>query len=229
MSPVESLPPCPECGADPVSSLACLACGTLLEEHGDDHFARLGQSSAQPFDKDAAEAAYLRLSRLLHPDFHGRADPAVQALAIRHSASLNQAWSTLTDEQARAEYLLELHHPGTLERHKTLSPAFLMEAMELSEELETALDSGCGQTIQRIRKEARRAVEERMHGVTQACGQTIDRIARDAHHPAGQQRGQDVPAALITQHQWNTEQIATLLHQARVYRRILRDTEKPVP
>lgn len=229
MTPVESLPSCPHCGAQPGSSLACLACGQLLEEQGDDHFARLGQHSTEPFDKDAAEATYLRLSRLLHPDFHGRSSADVQARAVRYSALLNEAWTTLTDELARAEYVLELHHPGTLEKHKTLSPAFLMEAMELSEELESAQGSGCRQTIQRIRQDARRAVEERMEGVAEACGHTIDRIARDAHHPGGQQQGQDVPAALISQHQWNTEQIATLLHQARVYRRILRDSEKSLP
>jgi Fe-S protein assembly co-chaperone HscB len=222
--PVVEAEACPACSEQPGSSLACLKCGCLLEE-GDqsDHYQRLGQPPTGRFDIERAEAVYLSLSRLLHPDFHGADDERTQALAVSHSALLNEAWRVLTDEQLRPEYQLELHDPGALDRHKALSPAFLMEAMELSEELEEAHDRGCKETIARIRSEAERAIHERMTGVTEGCMHTIERIAQDAHVP-GAERG-SLPSPLLTPHQWNTEQIATMLHQARVYRRILRDTE----
>ena len=44
------------------------------------------------------------------------------------------------------------------------------------------------------------------------------RLARDEHvHEEAR------PTRLLGPHEWNTEQIAVLLHQARVYRRILKD------
>lgn len=199
-------------------------CGLLLEEPDDcNHYQRLGQSPFGQFNAERAESIYLSLSRRLHPDFHGEGDERTKALAVSHSALLNEAWRVLTDDQLRAEYQLELHDPGALDRHKTLSPAFLMEAMELSEELEEAHDRGCIETIQRIRTEAEQAISERMDGVNAACIHTIGRIAREAHVPGSERAS--LPSTLLTPHQWNTEQIATLLHQARVYRRILHDTE----
>lgn len=215
------LSPCPACGAAPQSSLACLSCGHLLSEPaGADHFLRLGLDRDLLFDKAQAEAAYLKLSRLLHPDCKAGASEDELLLAVAHSATLNEAWRVLTDDQLRAEYLLELHHPGSLEQHKTLSPAFLMEAIELSEELEGAKDDGCADTIRRITSEANKAVAERMTGVAEACGSTINRIlhqdARSAEREADRK---------LHPHEWHTERIATLLHQARMFRRILRDAK----
>ncbi|MFT7463968.1 MAG: Fe-S protein assembly co-chaperone HscB [Pseudohongiellaceae bacterium] len=223
-SPQISSNTCPHCKQSSVSTLACLQCGQMLEESdGCNHFVRLGQSPNDAFDADSAEGVYLALSRLTHPDFHGGDDAAGQALAVAHSALLNEAWRVLNDDQLRAEYSLELHDPGALERHNQLSPAFLMEAMELSEELESARETGCVKTIERIRRDAYQAIQDRMIGVTAACTDTIARIAREAHHP-GAESG-TLPTAMLNAHHWNTEQIATLLNQARVYRRILRDTD----
>jgi len=220
-SPSDDAPTCPECGEAPGSSLACLACGAVLDEGPDaDHFTRLGLDPLVPYDHDAAELAYLKLSRALHPDFHGADDDAVKERALRNSALLNEAWRTLEDDQHRAEYLLELHDPGVLDRHKKLSPQFLMEAMEVSEELDDARTSGCQETVRRIAETARKEIDERMKGVARECSATIKRIARD--EPG---RRESRPAKLLSPHDWNTEQIAVLLHQARVYRRILKDTE----
>jgi Fe-S protein assembly co-chaperone HscB len=214
--------PCPGCGADPGSSLACLACGRILAD-GDtaDHFRRLGLDSLHVFEAASAEVNYLKLSRLLHPDFQAAADEETRAAALRNSALLNESWKVLNDEQLRSEYLLELHDPGVLERHKTLSPEFLMEAMEVSEKLDDARAIGCQDTLRRIASSARSEIEERMKDVATACTTTIQRIAREDRGAA-----EGRPAKLLSPHEWNTEQIAVLLHQARVYRRILRDTER---
>lgn len=219
MVELDALPPCPACGAPPGSTLACRACGEVLDEPtGADHFARLGLDPELPFDPELAERHYLQLSRLLHPDFQADEDDEAMFRAVSHSALLNQAWRVLNDDQQRAEYLLEMHHPGALERHKTLSPEFLMEAMELSEELEDGRKRGCSDTISRITRETRRALESRMTGVTQACMATIERIAHEQDPPGVAERDR-----LAHPHEWNAKRIATLLHQARVYRRILRD------
>lgn len=214
-------PPCPGCGGVAGSTLACLACERILDEPADaDHYGRLGIPASEPLDLDDAEARYLRLSRLLHPDFQSAADERTQMLALSHSATLNEAWRVLSDDQLRAEYLLELRHPGALERQKTLSPEFLMEAMEVSEELEDAHATGCTDTVDRIAAQARGEIQQRMARVSQTCATTIRRIAEEAHHAPGRPHSDEVD------HEWDAEMLATLLHQARVYRRILRDAER---
>jgi len=234
---------CPYCGEPSGSTLACLACGKLLEEtEGDNHFARLGVTPLEALDEDKLEAHYLRLSRLLHPDFQGASDDATRALALSHSATLNHAYRTLRDEQARHEYLLELLHPGALEKHKQLDPEFLMEAMEVNEELEQAHEDGCADTVNRIAAMARHQIDERMQNVAAACSATFERIAAaEGHVPAADAEAAADTSATprdpgersgaprsVTAH-WDTEEIATLLHQARVYRRILRDTHNAPP
>ena len=102
------------------------------------HFERLGLPAAPDLDLDLAERNYLRLSRTLHPDFQPAGDEAAAERANEATARLNEAWAVISDPEARAEYLLELRDPGVMDRTKTLSPAFLAEAMELSEEAETA-------------------------------------------------------------------------------------------
>lgn len=198
-----------------------MSCGQILEpgDHSN-HFCSLGIDPLQEFDVSAAEANYLKLSRMLHPDFQAAADDQTRAAALRNSALLNEAWKVLNDEQMRSEFLLEMHDPGVLERNKQLSPEFLMEAMEVSEQLDDARSIGCQDTLRRIAKSARAEIEERMKDVATACTSTIQRIARGERKDA-----EGRPAKLLSPHEWNTEKIAVLLHQARVYRGILRDTE----
>ncbi len=197
--PSAPLPACPACGRPTVSSLACLACGRLLEEPaGATHFQRLGLAPPGPCDRSALEAAYLKLSRLLHPDFHGGADKASRALALRNSALLNEAHATLADAEARAEYRLGLHDAGALQRWKDLPPAFLVAAMETSEEVEAAARAGDRPALARIVDDVRRRIDERL-------------------------------ARLADERSWTTPDaraLATLLHELRVFRRILRDAEK---
>lgn len=214
--------PCPSCGAPAGSTLACLACGVLLDEpEGSQHFARVGVSPLEALDGDLLEARHLALSRRLHPDHQPPGDADAQLKAVQHIALLNEAYEVLRDEQARHEYLLELFHPGSLEKHKQLDPEFLMEAMEVDEELEQAREDGCADTVARIADMARAAIDERMAGVTEVCRETMERIAKADTEDPSDVTG--VPRQLAAH--WDTEEIATLLHQARVYRRILRDTQ----
>ena len=200
----------------------CLVCRAVIEEpeHAN-HFTRLGIDPLSPFDAEDTEARYIRLSRALHPDHQTVGDGDAQLAAVQRSAMLNEAYSTVLDEQHRHEYLLSLLDPDALEKNKTLAPDFLMEAMELSEELEDARTRGCRATIERIASLAKNEIDERMQNVTLACRHTMERIAAQQPHGKGEE---GVPSRPLTL--WNTEKIATLLHQARVYRRILRDTQR---
>lgn len=221
----DRVPACEGCGAeDPGSTLVCTGCGRLRPEPASGSlFGRLGLDPFEPFDADAAELRLLRLSRALHPDHQPAGDDDAQFLAVQNLSLLNEAWDVLSDDQRRGEYLLSLVDPEALERHKTLAPDFLMEAMELSEQLEAARSEGCGKTIARIAEQAKDEIDQRMQGVTLACRETIERIAALQGEPSSPPDVADLPSRPLTL--WHTEQVATLLHQARVFRRILRDTE----
>lgn len=82
------------------------------------------------------ERAYLARSREVHPDYH--AVSADRAAVLAKSAAVNEAYSTLRDPFRRADYLLTVSLGDTPQTAVALTPAFLMQAMELRERLEAA-------------------------------------------------------------------------------------------
>ncbi|HCK9313832.1 TPA: co-chaperone HscB, partial [Klebsiella pneumoniae] len=80
---------------------------------------------------------YQDLQRQYHPDKFASAPAAEQLAAVQHSATINQAWQTLRHPLTRAEYLLSLHgFDLASEQHTVRDTAFLMEQLELREELD---------------------------------------------------------------------------------------------
>lgn len=87
-------------------------------------------------DEAALKSKYYQLSRELHPDFHAQDTPAAQAEALRLSTLNTDAYRTLANPDARMAYLLGQH--GMLEEgsaQNQLPPDFLMEVMDLNEQL----------------------------------------------------------------------------------------------
>jgi molecular chaperone HscB len=84
---------------------------------------------------DAAdlESRFHKLNRKLHPDRFGRATPAERERALEASAVLNDAYRTLRDPVARAEYVLKLQEP---EQAKSVPQELLDEVFELNMALE---------------------------------------------------------------------------------------------
>lgn len=101
-------------------------------------FAVFGFEPTMEIDRDDLESRYLAESRASHPDFHTQSDPEAQATALRRSADVNDAYRILRDPWKRAEACIEARDPGALEATKTLDGMFLMEAMELAEEVAEA-------------------------------------------------------------------------------------------
>ncbi len=84
-------------------------------------------------------------SKLLHPDFYTLEAEEKQAEILEQSTYNNQAYKTLSDFDARMKYVLELKGAMPAEGQFSLSQDFLMEMMELNEELmelETEFDPG---------------------------------------------------------------------------------------
>ncbi len=95
------------------------------------------------FDIDAADLAsrYRELQRRFHPDRFAAAPESERRLSMQMTAQINGAYQVLRDPVARARYLLGLQGIDTNEETDTrMDPAFLMEQMELREELDTLRD-----------------------------------------------------------------------------------------
>ncbi|MBC6611765.1 DnaJ domain-containing protein [Hymenobacter sp. BT507] len=85
-------------------------------------------------DEATIKRQYYALSREYHPDFHATAPPERQQEILRLATLNTNAYRTLSDADARMAYILGRH--GLLEEGKQeLPPDFLMEVMELNEQL----------------------------------------------------------------------------------------------
>jgi molecular chaperone HscB len=103
-----------------------------------DHFERLGLPRRFSLDPAALESAHLERSRAVHPDFHHTGSGGEQAASESLTAAVNEAYATLKDPFRRAEHLLALLGGPTAADVKDIPPAFLMEMMDLREEIERA-------------------------------------------------------------------------------------------
>lgn len=80
---------------------------------------------------------YLELQRAVHPDRHANASSRDKLLAVQNTAEINDALQTLKHPVKRAEYMLsELGVDIRAEQQTLQDPMFLMQQMELREELE---------------------------------------------------------------------------------------------
>lgn len=90
------------------------------------------------FDVDQAllTTRYRELQRAVHPDKYAHASAQDRRLAVETAANINEAYRTLKDPVARAAYLLQASGVSVdNETARQVSPAFLMEQMELREAL----------------------------------------------------------------------------------------------
>ena len=105
------------------------------------HFALFELQPSFNLDLDQLASRYRELARSVHPDRFADASEREQRLALEQSASLNEAYQTLKNPPKRARYLLALNG-GELPLEVTVhDPEFLLQQMELREELEDLQDS----------------------------------------------------------------------------------------
>ena len=105
------------------------------------HYERLGLPRRFSLDLSELERAYLAASLATHPDFYTEASSAEQQASDRVTAAINEAYSTLKDPYRRAEYLLALDGGPSAAEVKDIPPMFLLEMMELREQIEVASDT----------------------------------------------------------------------------------------
>jgi molecular chaperone HscB len=100
------------------------------------YFELFGLPVAFKVDADTLAEHYRELQRVIHPDRYANASEQERRLSLQAASLVNEAYETLQDPIARAAYLLTLHGIDLDAKQKTTQDmAFLMEQMELREEL----------------------------------------------------------------------------------------------
>lgn len=134
-----------------------------------DYFTLFGLTPGYVVDTQQLATRYQELQRQFHPDKYASRPQAEQLLAVNQSATINQAWQTLRHPLLRAEYLLLLNGFDLAnEQHTVRDTAFLMEQLELREELDnieqsansTALEAFANQVAAMIQNRSARMVQE---------------------------------------------------------------------
>jgi molecular chaperone HscB len=172
----------------------CAACKAILPPEvdplgagpGTDRLAVLGLPRKFNVDLAAAEATYKDLSRQFHPDRFGKADPRARKAALARTVQINDAWRTVKDPLRRAEHLLELagyalaggEKSGAMSKTREVSapPTFLIEILELRDELAAAQRAGDAVKVA--------FMSEEMRGRAAAAMETIG-TSIDLGTPAG--------------------------------------------
>jgi molecular chaperone HscB len=91
------------------------------------------------FELDLTElgSRYLALQRKFHPDKHAAASNRDRLLSVQQTANINDAYHSLKQPLLRAEHLLALRGLKISHEQRSFTdPVFLMQQMELREELE---------------------------------------------------------------------------------------------
>jgi molecular chaperone HscB len=112
------------------------------------YFELLSLERAYKIDLVNLEVSYLAASKKYHPDFSNSA--IFDANALKLSAMVNQAYSTLKDPFQRAEYLLKLEDGKNSEEIRTVPPDILEEVMDIRFELESQAKSV--ETLEQLKK-----------------------------------------------------------------------------
>ncbi len=112
-----------------------------------DFFALLGVPRRWSIDRDALERSYLELAARVHPDRFSGAPPRERRQAMEQSAALNEAYRTLRDPVARAEYLvklggIDLDSSDPVHGAPQMDQAFLVDMIERREALAQARVDG---------------------------------------------------------------------------------------
>ncbi|MGX5218481.1 co-chaperone HscB [Pseudomonas sp. S9] len=124
------------------------------------HFALFDLQPSFRLDLDQLAVRYRELARAVHPDRFADADAREQRVALEKSASLNEAYQTLKNAPQRARYLLALSGPELPLEVTVHDPDFLMQQIQLREELEELQDAADIEGVLQFKRQLKVASDE---------------------------------------------------------------------
>lgn len=110
----------------------------------------------ESFEIDAAQLKkkFYELSKKYHPDFYASESAAKQDEMLEFSTLNNKAFQVLSNIDKRVEYILRQHQLLAEGDKYPLTPAFLMEMMDINEQITDAEDE---ETINQIKTSVKEA------------------------------------------------------------------------
>jgi molecular chaperone HscB len=142
----------------------------MSDSHADNPFALLGLPHRFDLADVEIERAYLGKAAALHPDRFQ--DPIEQADAVRDSARVNDARKVLLDKEQRAAQLLRLLAAESAEKNDALPGGFLLEILEVREEMEA--DAGDPDRRQHWEEWARAQRHDYLERVAALFGEAVN-------------------------------------------------------
>lgn len=100
----------------------------------------------------ALKARFFSLSRQFHPDFHSQSEESLKMEMLEKSSQLNKAWKVFQDPDETLKYVLQLKGLLVEEEKYNLPSAFLMEMLEINEQVADAKMEGDQGAVDSARK-----------------------------------------------------------------------------
>ena len=130
------------------------------------HFELFGLPARFGVDAAELERAYRELQRNVHPDRYAGAPDHDRRLALQASARVNEAYRTLKDPVARAEYLLQVRGvDATAETDTRLPVDFLTRQLERREAADEAREAHDERALASIVDDVRAEAGEILGGI----------------------------------------------------------------
>jgi molecular chaperone HscB len=116
------------------------------------HFELFGLAPAFGLDKEVLEKAYRDIQSRVHPDRFAHAGDAERRASLQWTTRVNEAYRALKDPVQRGKHILELHGVDVAFETNTQMPTdFLLQQLELREELEAATGDKDASRLDRLR------------------------------------------------------------------------------
>src|SRR5207244_2564162 len=134
--------------ANPRSRMNAVAGKALTSNH----FELFGLEPVFALNADSLDSAYRDIQAKVHPDRFAHAGDAERRASLQWTTRVNEAYRTLKDPVQRGKHLLELHGVDVAFETNTQMPTdFLMQQLELREELESAVKKKDASHLDRLR------------------------------------------------------------------------------
>ena len=142
---------------------------------GKNHFELFGLPVQFGLDIASIAERYRELQRATHPDQFVSGTEQEQRLAVQQAALVNDAYQTLKSPLKRAQYLLELKGNPLDDTDTRMDPMFLMQQMEMREELENVPNTDDPFTaLDKIRSGLKRDLDAVTHSAAEQLSDTLD-------------------------------------------------------
>jgi molecular chaperone HscB len=139
------------------------------------HFELFGLPRAFGLDKEALEKAYREIQSRVHPDRFAHAGDAERRASLQWTTRVNEAYRTLKDPVQRGRHLLDLHGVDVAFETNTQMPSdFLLQQLELREELESATGKRDASRLDRLRTALRSQKQLLEHQIGDAIDSKAD-------------------------------------------------------